>query len=134
MARTFGDPYDIEVPLRTTWQEQVLFQDATGVPIVIDSLKARGQLCEVIDYDANGNKIYGAPILTLATADGSIVIPADGSGTLNINIPSTTTDALSPDNLRLQADYDIELYDDTVSPQYVEPALAGSITFVQRVG
>lgn len=130
MARTFGDPYDIEVPLRTTWRESVVFQDPSGVPVSIKLLSARGNVCEVLGYDEAGNRIYGAPILQLSTADGSLEIPNDDSGVLNINVPATTIGDLSADNTMLQADYDIEFFDGS---GYIEPALAGTVTFTQRV-
>ena len=132
MARTFGDPYDIEIPLRTEWTEQVIFQDESGVPVAINSLKARGQLREILDYDAYGNKEYGPSILDLTTegVTPNIVIPNDSSGVMNITVSSVVIDSLSPDNLAKQVDFDIEFYTDDTD---VEPALAGTISFTQRV-
>lgn len=136
MARTFGDPYDIDIPLRTTWQEEIVFQDPSGNPVPINALKARGQLREVVEYDDLGNKVYGPSVLALSTEglEPTLVIPDDTSGRLQINVPADTVASLSPSNLRRQVDYDIEFYKDSVSPIYVEPAVAGTITFTQRVG
>lgn len=133
MARTFGESYDIEVPLGTTWQEGVIFQDSTGAPVPINHLEARGCLREILDYDDAGNKVYGDSILDLSTTIGNLIIPDDDSGQMNILVPADINEALSPTNTRLQADYDIELYDDTDNPEYVEPALAGTVTLTQRV-
>lgn len=135
MARTFGEPYDIEVPLRTTWQEGILFQDPDGVPVPINGKKARGSLHEVLDYDAAGNKVFGPSILDLTTegVDANIVIPNDSSGALNLTVPASVVGDLSPDNLALQVGYDIELYDDTDPVEFVEPLLEGTISFTQRV-
>lgn len=134
MAENFGEPYDIDVPLRTTWRDQAIFQDADGMPVPIGHLKARGNLREVIGYDDFGNSIFGPVVLHISTDNGYIEIPNDNSGVMNIIVPANIIGQLSPDNTRLQVSYDIEFYDEDVDPVLVQPALAGTVTFTQRVG
>jgi hypothetical protein len=142
VARTFGDPYDIEVPLRTTWQERFIVEDANGAPVNLTGYKVRGALREVLDYDADGNAIFGDVILELTTETGddgtNLFITVGTDGAIDLKVSAYIIGTLSPTNVYLQVAYDMEIYHD-ISPdgtgqlEFVEPLLAGTVTFRQRV-
>ena len=140
MARTFGEPYDIEIPLRTTWQERFIIEDANGSPVNITGFKARGSLREILDYDADGNAEYGNSVLDLTTedADANLKITVGTDGAIDLEVSAYDIGTLSPTNVYLQLAYDIELYLDTPpygtgQDEFVEPLIAGTVTLTQRV-
>lgn len=140
MARDFGDPYDIEIPLRTTWQERFVLEDDAGNPLDIDGYKARGALREILDYDENGAAVLGDSILDLTTEGGSanLFITVGTDGAIDLKVSAYVVHTLSPQNIELRVIYDIELYD-VASPyttgqgEYVEPLIGGAIVFLPRV-
>lgn len=93
----------------TTWTYTFLYRDkVTKAPIVIDDLQARGSV-----VDENGNVV-----MTLSNTQ--LAIPT-GLGSVVLTVPSTTTQSLSPSNVRrTDLSLYIELFD-TGSPPVVTP-------------
>lgn len=95
----------------TTWDNVSFFErdQTTKAPVIIDGKKARGRI-----YDDT----TGSTVLALSSVDGTLVLPA-GTGRVNPLVASTITPSLSPTNVRRDLKLYIELYDDSVSPEWV---------------
>jgi hypothetical protein len=98
--------------------------EGDGLPIDLTGLKARMQVRRKIT-DA-------APVLSASTADGRITItPAQGK--IAFNIPAAVTAALPTGNKPRQWVYDIELFDDGVTPETATRIMQGSVKVIPEV-
>lgn len=93
-------------------------------PIDLTDYKARMQVRETLADDDI--------LITLTTENGSISITAL-SGYVNLLISAADTAALDTDFDVVQWVYDLEVYDDTVSPTYVERIAEGVVLVFPEV-
>lgn len=124
MARTFPDALSIVVPLRTTWEEVWQLLDDAATPLDLTGYELRMQVRD---------KRSGAMLLEIGTEGASpmaTIIPEEGL--IQITVPSDVVAGLSPDNRKLAARWDAEIYVPG-APEYVVPLLRGSATFQARV-
>ncbi len=110
-----------------TWKTMFTYKTKDGVAIDLTGYQARAQVRERPDSP-------GDPILELLSTGGSpriTITPADGK--VVINVSSADTPLLSPQNVQRELVYDIELYDDSVSPVYVIAFVRGALTVLPEV-
>ena len=124
MARTFQSPLPLTVPLRTTGEEGWQLLDAAGAPIDLSGYELRMQVRDkrtgelLLDIASTGAEPYAA------------ITPLDGL--IEITVPADVVAGLSPDNRKLAARWDAEIYIPGAS-EYVVPLLRGSVAFTARV-
>jgi len=124
MARTFPEPLAITVPLRTTWEEVWELQDDAQAPVDLTGYELRMQVRD---------KRTGAELLSIQSeASPAYATLEPAAGRIAIVVPSDVVAALSPDNRKVSARWDAELYIPG-QPEYVIPLLRGSASFQPRV-
>lgn len=93
-------------------------------PIDLTNYKARMQVREDLANDTI--------LITMTTENGCISITA-ASGYVNLLLSAAATEDLDTDFDVAQWVYDLEIYDDTVSPTYVERIAEGVIVVFPEV-
>lgn len=96
-----------------TWNDVSFdYTDDAGVIIPLTGLKARGTLT-----DSNGNVVLA---LSSIGSPATLIIDEAGGG-VSPNVGSDSTQAISPTNARRELTLNLELYDDSVSPNIITP-------------
>lgn len=116
---------NLAVTRGATWNTTAIYKDgATGAVIDLTGIKARMQIRSAIDA--------AVVILDCTTTNGRIdIVPAEGKVTIDVG--SNDTQLLSSAGQGAELFYDLELYDDAVSPEYIVPFLRGKLTVVAKV-
>ena len=122
MARNYPDPISITVPLRTTWEERWELMDEHGDPLDLTDYQFRMQVRD---------KVSRALLLEIGTEADYAVIDLP-TGAIDIPVPAEVVEALSPDNAKVKAVFDAEIYIPGAS-EYVIPVLKGSVSLLPRV-
>lgn len=110
-----------------TWNVMFSYTDANGVAVDLTAYKARGQVRTadsraelVMDLSSEG----GAPRLVLDGPAGTVELIVSAADTALLS--SSVTDAR-------ELIYGIEIYDDAVSPEYVEDLVSGRLTVLPEI-
>lgn len=108
-----------------TFNEFIELDNPDGTNVDLTGYKARMQA----RYDINDS----APVFTWSTATGELVI-TPLIGRLAFNVPAAVTSALpNPQRERVVLFYDLELFLDSVSPEYVERLIEGTIAIYPEI-
>ncbi len=129
MARTFGE-YSPDVPLNTTWEEELVLADEDDVPLDLTGYEARAQLRTSKDAP-------GPPVFSLSSVGAGATLsvqPGGQIGLLALAVPRTQVMALSPNNAKRKLVWDIELYIPGTggADDYVIPAVQGKVNLLPR--
>jgi hypothetical protein len=110
-----------------TWQVTFAYTDEDGAVVPLTGYKARGQVRTGDSRDLL--------VMDMSTEGGSPRLIIDGpAGTLKINVSAADSVNLSADLLNpRELVYGVELYDDLVSPEYVEDFIAGRLTVLPEI-
>lgn len=113
--------YDFALFQGATFDETLVIKDADGVAVNLTGKKFRAQVRrEVSDT--------GSPLISCSTASGHFTLPGGGTdGRVRWVISAAVTAALPVNYEKQQWAYDVEMFDDAVSPEYVERLLEGRI-------
>lgn len=112
--------YDFPLYQGATFDETLVIKDADGVAVNLTGKKFRAQIRP---------EIGSSTILaSCSTAAGHFTLPGGGTdGKVRWVISAAVTAALPLQNEKQQWVYDVEMFDDGVSPEYVERLLEGKI-------
>ncbi len=110
-----------------TWEVVFAYRGADGEVAPITGMKARGQVRTadsraelVMELTSTG----GAPRLIIDGPAGTVTLRVSAADSVNLS-----ADVINPRELI----YGIELYDDLVSPEYVEDFIAGRLTVLPEI-
>ena len=118
--------YNFRVPRGKTFT--LSFRKLAGSPAVAVDLtgwKARGQIRT--EAGQFGNTTTTTLLLDMTDGAELEITDPDG-GLIVLNLSVAQTIAICPANVRTTLSYEIELYNDNVSPETVEGLVAGKIT------
>ena len=108
-----------------TFNEFIELDNPDGTSVDLTGYKARMQA----RYDIND----AVPVINWSTTTGEIVI-TPLTGKVAFNVSAAATSALpNPDRERVVLFYDLELYLDSVSPEYVERLIEGTLAIYPEI-
>lgn len=99
----------------------------TGDPIPLTGLKVRAQFRSLAGQF--GTTTTTTLLLELEDNDGIEITNASG-GVVTLTLTAAQSQTLCPTNTKTKVAYEIELYDDGVSPEAVQGFLQGKITIL----
>ena len=117
--------WDFTIESGATWQQHLLWKDATGAPVPLAGLTARLQIRRnYAAFAADGL------VAELTTEDGGIVLTDPGQ--IDLALSAAATSAIG--QLGLTAgQHALEIVDPTVSPSRVTRLVEGRVTISQEV-
>lgn len=117
--------YTFSVYQGQTWEEQLLVQNPDGTPTDLTGYKARMHVREEISSPDT--------IIELGDADSTLVVTDAAAGEITLLVSAADTAAL-PLNFEVQSwVYDLEIYRETPTPEYVQRILQGSVVAYPEV-
>lgn len=111
--------YTFRVYQGATWAETIALKNADGTPFDLTGLSARMQL--------RGDYTDVAPSLELTTANSRLAIPVGTDGEITLLVSAVDTIALVQNHDITTYLYDLEVFREIPSPEYVVRALYGSV-------